>query len=139
MQTETFNAFERQFVAHLRPLRGQPVVLDSDLAWFLGIEPKQIADAMVRRPELFPPDFVFHLTTVELRRLEKESPCLTVGEKDLLKPRVAFTTHGVGMLLLAFQDDDFSMAAIPVLRAIQKFWQAEEAVRRDHPRVNRNS
>lgn len=138
MQTETLNAFERQFVAHLRPLRGHLVVLDSDLAWFLEIEPKQITDAVVRRPELFPPDFVFHLTAVELRRFEKESPCLTLEGKDSLQPRVAFTTHGVGMLL-AFQDDDFAMAAIPILRAVQKFWQAEEAVRHANPLVNRNS
>ena len=138
MSTESTTLFESQFIAHVRQLRGQAVILDSDLAWFLGINPARIAAAVVERPEFFPPDFVFHLKKAELNRLEGESPCLTLGANASLKPRVAFTTHGVGMLLLAFQDDQFALAAIPVLRAIQKFWQAEEALRAD-PLVNRKS
>lgn len=139
MPGEPTTLFESQFTAHIRHLHGQAVILDSDLAWFLGIEPERIADAVVRRPELFPPDFVFPLTAAELKNIEKDSPCLTARGDLSAKRRVAFTTHGVGMLLLAFQDDDFAMAAIPVLRAIQKFWQAEEAAVCAHPLVNRNS
>lgn len=127
MPANSKTLFESQFIAHVRRLRGQAVILDSDLAWFLGIEPERIADVVVKRPELFPPDFVFHLKKAEMNRLQKEFPCLTLGANASLKPRVAFSTHGVGMLLLAFQDDEFALAAIPVLRAIQKFWQAEEA------------
>ncbi|HEX5218823.1 MAG TPA: ORF6N domain-containing protein [Verrucomicrobiae bacterium] len=131
--------FESQFIAHVRKLRGHAVILDSDLAWFLGIEAKRIADALTRRPELFPSDFVFQLTPDELRGLENESPCLTSHGLTPRKHRFAFTTHGVGMLLLAFDDDSFAMAAIPVLRAIQKFWRAEETGRCTAPLVNRTS
>ena len=57
MQAEAANIFEQQFLAHLRVLRGQAVFLDSDLAWFLGIEPGKILKAVAQHPELFPPDF----------------------------------------------------------------------------------
>lgn len=114
-------------MAHIRQLRGQAVILDSDLAWFLGIAPEQIVEVVRRRTELFPFDLVFRLTPAELKHIEKESPCLTFTGKIHPILRLAFTTHGVGLLLLAFKDDDFALAAIPVLRAIQKFWQAEES------------
>jgi len=127
MQTDAANRFEAQVIAHLRSLRGQAVILDSDLAWFLGIDPEAIIEAVRNRAELFPPDFVFHLTAAELAEFESDSPCLTAAGISRRK-RVAFTTHGVGMLLLAFPDEKFSNAAIPVLRAFANYWKAEEAV-----------
>jgi hypothetical protein len=139
MPVDTLNAFEQQFVAHLRTLRGQPVVLDADLAWFLGIAPTKILKAIAQHPELFPPDFVFHLTAEEMAELEKTSPCMTASGISAGQPRVAFTTHGVGMLLLAFRNKKFALAAIPVLQAIAKFWKAEERVSKAKPLVNRNS
>ena len=139
MPTETTSLFETQFLAHLRMLRGKTVVLDADLAWFLGITPRRLLAAVKRRSELFPPDFVFHLTEPELAEFERKSPCLTAAGLSAGQPRVAFTTHGVGMLLLAFRDKKFSLAAIPVLVAIQNFWKAEESASTAAPRVNRQS
>jgi len=115
-------------MAHIRRLRGQAVILDSDLAWFLGIAPEQIVEVVRRRTELFPFDFVFHLTAAELEHIEHAAPCLTLTGKIHPTLRLAFTTHGVGLLLLAFKDDGFALAAIPVLRAIQKFWRAGRIV-----------
>jgi hypothetical protein len=139
MPVKATNVFESQVIAHLRPLRGQAVILDSDLAWFLGIELERICDAIGNRPELFPPDFVFHLTAAELSQFEKASPCLTASGTAGGGKRVAFCTHGIGMLLLAFPEERFSLAAIPVLRAIASYWQAEETVLATMPFVNRNS
>jgi ORF6N domain len=139
MPAETANAFESQVIAHLRPLRGHAVILDSDLAWFLGIEPERIAGVMEHRPELFPSDFVFHLTADELTRFEKESPCLTANGTVADRKRAAFTTHGVGMLLLAFPEKKFSLAAIPVLRAIASYWKIGAAAHTTQPLVNRKS
>ena len=139
MAAETPSIFESQVIAHLRPLRGQAVILDSDLAWFLGIELERIADAIEDRPELFPPDFVFRLTAVELARFEKASPCLTAGVTAAEGRRVAFCTHGIGMLLIAFPEEKFSLAAIPVLRAITSYWNAIESGQVASLLVNRKS
>lgn len=139
MITDAPSVFESQVIAHLRPLRGQAVILDSDLAWFLGIRLKRITDAVENRPELFPPDFVFHLTGAELARFEKASPCLTASGTAAHGRRVAFCTHGIGMLLLAFREKKFSLAAIPVLRAITSYWKAVESGSFASPLVNRKS
>lgn len=139
MQADAPNKFEAQVIAHLRPVRGQAVILDSDLAWFLGIKPVAILEAIGNRPELFPSDFVFRLTTAELAKFESDSPCLTAAGLGSRPGRVAFTTHGVGMLLLAFPDEKFSLAAIPVLRAFANYWKAEEVSLSDQRLVNRNS
>lgn len=139
MQADATNAFEALVLAHLRQLRGQAVILDSDLAWFLGIEPDAITEAVVARQELFPDDFVFRVTPEELAKFENDSPCLTAGGMGSRRTRVAFTTHGVGMLLAAFPEEKFALAAIPVLRAISNYWKAEEAVLSSNRRENRNS
>lgn len=139
MTAEATTVFESQVISHLRPLRGQAVILDSDLAWFLGIELVRITDAIEDRPELFPPDFVFHLTAAELARFERASPCLTASRTAADGKRVAFCTHGIGMLLLAFPEEKFSLAAIPVLRAITSYWKAVESGCFASPLVNRKS
>lgn len=138
MPTDALNSFEAQVIAHLRPLCGQAVILDADIAWFLGIDPVAILEAVENRPELFPSDFVFHLTAAEMAKFESDSPCLTAAGVSR-QTRVAFTTHGVGMLLLTFPDERFAIAAIPVLRAFAKYWNTEEAVQSGQRRVNRNS
>lgn len=139
MQADATSRFEAQVRAHLRTVRGEAVILDSDLAWFLGIEPDAISDVVDACPELFPDDFVFRLTTDELAKFESDSPCLTAGGMRSRRNRISFTTHGVGMLLPAFPAEKFALAAIPVLRAISNFWKAEEAVLSGSRRVNRNS
>lgn len=139
MQTNATNLFEAQVLAHLRLLRGQAVILDSDLAWFLDIEPDAITEVVMTRPELFPEDFVFRPTEEELAKFANNSPCLTAGGMSSRQNRVAFATHGVGMLLSAFPEEKFALAVVPVLRAISNYWKAEEAVLSDNRRVNRKS
>ena len=139
MPVKQASAFEAQVIAHLRSLRGQAVILDSDLAWFLGIEPAKVLAAVEQKPILFPDDFVFHMTCGELAELERGSPCLTATGLMPNQARVAFTTHGAGMLLLVFRDEKFALASIPVLRAFANYWKESEARQTRHPLVNRTS
>ena len=139
MPANQASVFEAQVIAHLRSLRGQAVILDSDLAWFLGIEPAEILTAVEENPALFPDDFVFHLKGDELTTLERGNPCLTATGLTSDQARVAFTTHGAGMLLLVFRDEKFALASIPVLRAFANYWKQSEARQTGNPLVNRNS
>lgn len=137
MASTDANIFEAQVIAHLRMFRGQAVILDSDLAWFLGVEPQMILTAVRNTPEAFPADFVFRLTCVDLAGLRQTSPCLTEGGLVSEQHRLAFTTHGAGMLLVVLRDEKFGMAAIPVLRAFAKFWDESERAPIAKPLVNR--
>jgi hypothetical protein len=131
------NIFETQVLAHLRLFRGQAVILDSDLAWFLGVEAGTILAAVENNPEAFPDDFIFRLSRSELEGLRKESLCLTDGGLPPERDRVAFTTHGAGMLLVVLRDEKFALAAIPVLRAFANYWDEIERDPRAKPLVNR--
>ena len=137
MPANLANVFETQVIAHLRSLRGQAVILDSDLAWFLGIEPAKIIEAVENCPALFPDDFAFHLTCDELAELERGNPCLTATGLGPKQARVAFTTHGAGMLLLVFRGEKFALASIPVLRAFANYWKESENGQNEKPLVNR--
>ena len=60
-------------------IRGQKVILDSDLAALYGVETKSLNRAMKRNPDRFPEDFVFQLTRQEFEGLRYQSGILKPG------------------------------------------------------------
>ena len=125
MPKPALSVFETQVCAHLRMFRDEPVILDSDLSWFLGVDPEVLSAAVARHPEAFPDDFVFRLTTAERANLCRRSACVTPRAAGGADGGLAFTTHGAEMLLVVLRDDEeFVMATIPVFTAFAKFWNA---------------
>lgn len=53
----------------IHPIRGERVILDSDLARLYGVETKLLNRAVRRNREKFPPDFMFQLTAAEFAAL----------------------------------------------------------------------
>ena len=53
-------------------IRGQKVLLDSDLAELYGVEVKRLVEAVRRNPDRFPDDFKFRLTIQEVRALRSQ-------------------------------------------------------------------
>ena len=56
----------------IRIIRGQQVLLDSDLAILYGVETKRLNEQVKRNIERFPDDFMFQLTKVELINLKSQ-------------------------------------------------------------------
>lgn len=56
----------------IRTIRGQQVLLDSDLAILYGVETKRLNEQVKRNIERFPDDFMFQLTKVELINLKSQ-------------------------------------------------------------------
>jgi hypothetical protein len=54
-------------------VRGQRVVLDSDLAEFYGVETRRLMEQIARNPARFPDDFTFHLTQAEMTEVARQS------------------------------------------------------------------
>ena len=77
-------------------IRGQKVMIDSDLAELYGVETKRINEQIKRNPERFPEDFMFQLTTIEWKNLKSQIATSSWGGRRKL-PYV-FTEHGVLML-----------------------------------------
>lgn len=82
-------------------IRGQKVMLDSDLAGLYGVDVKHLNRQVRRNLKRFPADFMFELRMEELERLrcqngtsKKGSP----GRGGARYRRLAFTEQGVAML-----------------------------------------
>jgi len=76
-------------------IRGQKVMLDSDLADLYQVETKQLKRQVNRNIKRFPTDFMFELTTEEASRCQSGS--LKRGQNIKYLPYV-FTEQGVAML-----------------------------------------
>jgi hypothetical protein len=87
-----------QYVAQsIRWIRGQKVLLDSDLAVLYGVQTKNLNKAVKRNAERFPADFMFQITPEELRSLRFQSGT-SKGRGGLRYGPHAFTEQGVAML-----------------------------------------
>ena len=61
-------------------IRGQKVMLSTDLAELYGVQPKALVQAVKRNSDRFPHDFMFQLTIQEFINLK--SQIVTSGWKD---------------------------------------------------------
>ncbi len=77
-------------------LRGERVLLDSDLALLYGVETKVLKQAVRRNIERFPEDFMFELTDKEYDNLRSQIVTSSWGGQRY--PPFAFTEQGVAML-----------------------------------------
>src|SRR5215212_9646820 len=80
-------------------IRGQKIMLDSDLAALYGVSPKRLNEQVKRNRHRFPRDFMFRLTGSEARALRSQIATLNGGRGRHRKyTPYAFTEHGAVML-----------------------------------------
>src|SRR5712672_3728526 len=79
-------------------VRGQRVMLDSDLAELYGVPTKRLNEQVRRNRVRFPKDFAFQLTLLELRNLESQNPALDLEHGGRRKLPWVFTEEGIAML-----------------------------------------
>ena len=84
-------------------IRGQKVMLDSDLAKLYQVETKVLNQAVKRNIKRFPPDFMFQLTAEEV--LNNRSQFVTASNRNVSAPPFAFTEQGVAMLSGVLKSD----------------------------------
>jgi phage regulator Rha-like protein len=82
----------------IRTIRGQKVILDSDLARVFGVPTFRFNEAVKRNRKRFPDDFVFQITAEEFRSLTSQIAMLKKGRGQHRKfPPYAFTENGAVM------------------------------------------
>ena len=77
-------------------VRGQKVILDSDLALIYGVPTKRLNEQVKRNARRFPPDFLFRLSVEEAegcQRSRSQTATLKRGQNIKYLP-YAFTEHG---------------------------------------------
>jgi hypothetical protein len=75
-------------------LRGQKIILDSDLARIYGVPTKVLNQAVKRNADRFPPDFAFQLIDQEVVRLRSQIVTSNLGRGGRRYNPYAFTKHG---------------------------------------------
>jgi len=97
-------------------VRGQKVMLDSDLAGIYGVATKRLNEQMKRNKGRFPADFVFQLTDAEKSEVVANCDHL---KKLKFTPSLpyAFTEHGAIMLASVLNSERAIEASIYVVRA----------------------
>ena len=106
-------------------VRGERVMLDSDLAELYGVETKALNQAVKRNAGRFPADFMFRLTSTEaeaLRRLRSQFVTLKRGEHRKYLPH-AFTEHGALMLANVLNSERAAQTSVQVVRAFVRLRQ----------------
>jgi cell division protein FtsB len=97
-------------------LRGQRVMLDSDLAVIYGVTTKRLNEQLRRNRSRFPDDFAFQLTTEELTSLRSQFATSSFHGGRRYRPWV-FTEHGAIMLASVLNSDIAVHASVRVVRA----------------------
>jgi L-lactate utilization protein LutC len=123
----------------IRIIRGQRVILDSDLAKIYGVTVKRLNEQVRRNGERFPVDFMFRLTAVEWQDLKLQiatsnrSQSVTAADADLRSqiatsrshggrryPPYAFTEHGAVMAANVLNSERAVAMSVYVVRAFVK-------------------
>ena len=78
-------------------VRGVEVIIDADVADLYEVETKRINEAVKNNLEKFPTDYMFSLTSDELRDLRSKFSAAKISSKSRVAPK-AFTEKGLYML-----------------------------------------
>lgn len=99
-------------------LRGQKVMLDSDLAELYGVETRRLVEQVKRNIKRFPADFMFQLTNQELISLRSQFATSSWGGRRY--PPYFFTEQGVSMLSSVLNSEKAIEVNILIMRAFVK-------------------
>jgi hypothetical protein len=97
-------------------VRGQRVMLDSDLAAIYGVTTKRLNEQLRRNRSRFPSDFAFQLTAEELTNLRSQIATSSFHGGRRYRPWV-FSEHGALMLASVLNSEIAVQASVRVVRA----------------------
>ena len=95
LQTKSFPS-GKSFENCIFNIRGQQVMLDSDIADFFGVETKRLNEQMKRNIARFPEDFCFKLDDEETKTvLRSQNATSNIGRGGKQKLPFVYTEHGI--------------------------------------------
>ena len=99
-------------------IRGQQVMLDSDLAEIYGYEVKYLNRQVKRNIERFPEDFMFQVTKNELEELRCQNVTANINPMSRTLPYV-FSEQGIYMLATVLKSELAVQQSIVIMRAFK--------------------
>lgn len=109
--------------AMIYTIRGQRVMLDSDLAKLYGVETKRLKEQVKRNMDRFPHDFLIEPIQSELADLRSQIATLDLSSIENYRFKhipYLFTENGVAMLSSVLQSKDAIQVNISIMRTFTK-------------------
>lgn len=122
---------------HIYMIRGQKVMLDSDLARLYQVLTKNLNLAVRRNGERFPEDFMFQLTSEEAESLRLQFATSNTTRGGRRYSPYGFTEHGVVMLSSVLKSRRAVQMNILIMRAFVKMRELLASHRQLAARVER--
>ena len=110
-------------------IRGQRIMLDSDLAAIYGTTTKRLNEQLRRNRQRFPEDFAFRLKPGEVKRLRSQIATTKKGRGGRRTVPWAFTEHGAIMLASVLNSRIAVQASVRVVRAFVRLREMVAASR----------
>jgi hypothetical protein len=98
-------------------VRGEKVMLDSDLAALYGVTTGNLNKAVKRNLQRFPSDFMFQLTDEEAGNLRFQFGISSLGYGSRRYRPNAFTEQGVAMLSSVLRSERAVQVNVAIMRA----------------------
>lgn len=110
---------EKEFKDLIHIVRGQQVMLDSDLAGLYGTEVKKLVQQVKRNIDKFPDDFMFQLTKEESNDLRSHFVTTNISSMSRSNSYV-FTEQGIYMIATILKNDIATRQRIFIIREFKK-------------------
>ena len=112
-----------RIAAQIYVIRGQSVMLDSDLASLYAVTTKRLNEQVKRNARRFPEDFAFQLTAHELESLRSQIATSKKGRGGRRYLPYAFTEQGVAMLSSVLRSDRAADVNVAIMRTFVRLRQ----------------
>ncbi|MFC2086316.1 ORF6N domain-containing protein [Bacteroidota bacterium] len=99
-------------------VRGQKVMIDSEIAELYGVETRRLNEQVKRNSERFPENFMFQLTKDEFDNLKSQNATSSWGGRRKLP--FVFTEHGILMLANVLKSDRAIKMSIRIIEVFVK-------------------
>lgn len=123
MPSTTLEADPEGIAKRILVVRGQRVLLDSDLAELYGVTTARLNQQVRRNQSRFPPDFMFRCEINELRGNLLQFATGSQKHRDPRRPPTAFTEHGAIMAATILNSPRAVEMSVYVVRAFVKLRQ----------------
>src|SRR3989338_6462396 len=100
----------------IQEIRGQKVIVDTDLARFYGVDTRRLNEQVRRNKDMFPSDFLFPLTFQEVAILMSQN-AISRSHGGRRKTTYAFTEHGALMAANVLRSKKANQTSVLIIRA----------------------
>lgn len=107
---------QKEIESKILIIKGQRVILDSDLARLYGVSTARLNEQVTRNLRRFPDDFMFQLSLQELKNLMSQNAISSSHHGGRRKPPRLFTEYGAVMAANVLNSDVAIDASIMIVR-----------------------